>query len=180
MKEKVIEKVIENLKTAVRTEMEGYSFYIAASNAIKDEHGQNVFRHLAKEELEHITVLSAINRSFNVGGGWLSYNDAVAQGVPNKGGAPIFLEENELTKRLKQNPTEIGAVTIAVEVEEKAVHFYSGLLKAASEPDEKTVITKILDMERNHLKLLRWEHGSIVRTGFWADFMEFSVEKELE
>ncbi|HCY18295.1 MAG TPA: hypothetical protein DHU69_00705 [Deltaproteobacteria bacterium] len=74
----------------------------------------------------------------------------------------------------------MNAVTVAVEIEEKAVNFYSGLLKAASEPDERTVLTKILDMERNHLKLLRWERESIQHTGFWADFMEFSVEKELE
>ncbi|HBR16262.1 MAG: hypothetical protein A3G39_07330 [Deltaproteobacteria bacterium RIFCSPLOWO2_12_FULL_43_16] len=174
------EKAIENLKIAVRTEMEGYDFYIAASNTIKDEHGQNVFRHLAKEELEHITVLTAISRSINTGGRWLSYKDAVAQGDANKKGAPIFLEENELTKRLKKNPTAIGAVTIAVEVEDKAVQFYSGLLKVATEPDEKTVLTKILDMEKGHLKLLRWERESVIHTGFWADFMEFSVEKELE
>lgn len=174
------EKVIENLKIAVNTEIEGYNFYIAASNTVKNEHGKNVFRHLSKEELEHISALTAISNSLEAGGGWLSYKDAVAMGGSVKRGAPIFLKENELTKRLKQNPTEISAVIIATETEEKAVAFYSGLLKTAAAPDEKTALGKILDMERNHLKLLRWEYESIVKTGFWGDFMEFSVEKELE
>jgi len=173
------EKVIANLKIAYGTEIEGYSFYRMAADTVGDEHGKNVFRHLSKEELEHITVLSAISRSLESGGNWLAYKDAAAQGDMGKG-APIFPQENELTKRLKKNPTEMNAVTVAVEIEEKAVNFYSGLLKAASEPDERTVLTKILDMERNHLKLLRWERESIQHTGFWADFMEFSVEKELE
>ena len=173
------EKAVENLKIAVRTEIKGYSFYIAASNTLKDEHGKTVFRHLAKEELEHINVLTAIGKSLEIGGSWLAYKDAVALDF-GKSSAPIFMEENELTKRLKENPTELNAVTIAMKVEEEAVEFYSGLIKAASEPDEKAVIGKILDMERNHLRLLRWERESVVHTGFWADFMEFSVEKDLE
>ena len=57
------EKVIENLKIAVNTEIEGYNFYITASNTVKDEHGKNVFRHLSKEELEHISALTAISKS---------------------------------------------------------------------------------------------------------------------
>ncbi|MEK6598882.1 MAG: ferritin family protein [Deltaproteobacteria bacterium] len=173
------EKAIENLKIAVRTEIKGYSFYITASNTVKDEHGKTVFHHLAKEELEHINVLTAIGKSLEIGGRWLAYQDAVALDS-GKSSAPIFMEENELTKRLKENPTELNAVTIAMGAEEKAVDFYSGLLKAASEPDEKTVLGKILDMEKNHLKLLRWERESVIHTGFWADFMEFSVEKDLE
>ncbi len=173
------EKAIENLKIAVRTEIEGYNFYITASDTVKDEHGRTVFRHLAKEELEHINALTAISKSLETGGNWLAYQNAVALDF-GKSSAPIFMEENELTKRLKQNPTELNAVTIAMGAEEKAVDFYSGLLKAASEPDEKAVLGKIIDMEKNHLKLLRWERESVTHTGFWADFMEFSVEKELE
>lgn len=173
------EKAVENLKTAVRTEIEGYSFYINASTTIADKRGKTVFRHLAKEELEHINVLTAISRSLETRGEWLAYKDAVALDF-GKSGAPIFMEENELTKRLKQNPTQLNAVTIAAEAEEKAVAFYSDLLKAANAPVEKDVLGKILDMEQSHLKLLRWERESIIHTGFWADFMEFSVEKDLE
>ena len=173
------EKAIENLKIAVRTEIKGYNFYITASNTLKDEHGKTVFRHLAKEEIEHINVLTAIGKSLEIGGSWLAYKDAVALDF-GKSSAPIFMEENELTKRLKENPTELNAVTIAMGAEEKAVDFYSGLIKAASEPDEKAVIGKILDMERNHLRLLRWERESVIHTGFWADFIEFNLEKELE
>ena len=33
-------------------------------------------------------------------------------------------------------------------------------------------------MEKGHLKLLRWEYESLVKNGFWCDFMEFDVEKE--
>src|SRR3989304_2502461 len=172
------EKVLENLKIASRTEIIGYNFYITASNTVEDKHGKTVFRHLAKEELEHIGALTAISKALEVKGEWLTYEAAVATGGSGKGGSPIFMEENELTKILKQNPTEVNAVTIAVEAEEKAVDFYSGLLKVAKEPDEKTVLAKIRDMERTHLKLLRWERASIIHTGFWAAFMEFIVEKE--
>lgn len=173
------DKAVENLKTAVRTEIEGYSFYITASSIMEDKRGKTAFRHLAKEELEHINVLTAISRSLENRGKWIAYQDAALLDF-GKSGAPIFMEENELTKRLKLNPTGLNAVTIAAEAEEKAVEFYSGLIKGANAPAEKEVLGKILEMEQGHLKLLRWERESIIHTGFWADFMEFSVEKDLE
>lgn len=174
------EKVIDNIKIAIRTEIDGYNFYLAASNIVTDKHGKTVFSHLSKEELEHLTVLRAISKALETGGVWLTYEDAVNEGSLDKSSAPIFMEENELIKRLKTNQTELNAVAIAVEAEEKAVDFYSRMLKDAKEVDEKTVLSKILDMERNHLKLLRWEQESIVKTGFWCDFMEFNIERELE
>lgn len=173
------EKAVKYLETAVHTEIEGYNFYIAASNTVEDKHGKTVFTHLSREELDHIKVLKTISGSLEVKGKWLTYEDAIAFDSGKKG-APIFMKDNELTKRLKQNPTELNAMTIAMEIEENAVGFYSGRLKKAVEPEEKEVLIKILDMEKNHLKLLRWERESIIHTGFWADIMEFSVEKDLE
>ena len=85
---------------------------------------------------------------------------------------------NELINRLKKDPTDINALNIAIENEDKAIAFYTRLLNDAGSPDEKVVLTKLLEMEKGHLKILRWEVESLTKTGFWGDTMEFSVEME--
>src|SRR3990170_3140269 len=140
------EKVLENLKTASRTEIIGYNFYITASNTVEDKHGKTVFRHLAKEELEHIVALTAISNALDVQGKWLTYDAAVATGGSGKGGAPIFMEENELTKRLKQKKKK-----------KIFLFFYLVLKKKKKKKKKRFFKKKIFNMKRNPLKLLRWE-----------------------
>jgi len=174
--------VAEELSVAHNTEIAGYHFYTMAAALAKDQKGRNVFTHLAKEELTHIMVLGQIAESVKNGKGWMDYDTALSTGggrVLAKG-APIFEGENELVEKLKADQSDINAVSIGIEAEEKAVDFYLKMLKEAETPTEKVVLTKILEMEKNHLKILRWESESLRNTGFWCGDMEFSVEKEAD
>ncbi len=173
--------IIEELETAHNTEVTGYFYYKAAADIVGDEKGKNIFTHLAKEELDHLKAISAIADSIKKDMGWISYEDAVSKGESRGGeGLPIFSGENELVKRLEKNQTDLNAVKIGIETEEAAVEFYSGLLKKAGSPEEKVVLTKLLEMEKAHLKILRWESESLGNTGFWCGTMEYSVEKEID
>ncbi len=174
--------IIEKLSIALKTEAEGHAFYKHAAEVTTDEVGRDVFNHLASEELEHMNVIAAIAESLREGRGWMSYQEAVKAGldIRNQRGLPLFPEENELIERLKSGKTDSDAVKIAIESEERAVRFYSDMLGEARTPQEKVFITRLLDMEKAHLKVLRWEYESLMQNGFWCDFMEYSVEKEME
>lgn len=175
------EKIVDALMLAHSTEIAGHAFYNAAADTIADEKGKNVFKHLAKEELEHIAVVSSIADAVKRGAGWMSYEEALKKGRPNAAkGLPIFPKENEMIARLRKNQTDLNAVNIGIESEEKAVDFYGRLLKASKEPMEKAVFTRLLEMEKGHLKMLRWESESLIKTGFWCGEMEYSVEKEID
>lgn len=179
MPENATGKIVEELTTAYKTEVKGYFYYNAAADLVEDEKGKNLFRHLATDELDHIKAISAITDSLKTGGDWLSWDEAVkaGEGAAAKA-AGIFPEENELVKMLKSNQTDLNAVNIGIEIEENAVDFYTRLLGEAKTPAEKVVLTELLEMEKGHLKILRWEGEALTRQGFWADSMEFSVEKE--
>ncbi len=174
------ENVGKGLKTAFNTEITGYMFYTYAAEIVGDEKGRNVFAHLAKEELDHIRVISRIAESVEEGHGWVGYEEALKEVAAGTGGLPVFPKENDLTKRLKQNPTDANAVKIGVESEEASVELYSMMLKGAQRPQERVVLTKLLEMEKAHLKILRWEAESLQKTGFWCGDMEYSVEKEID
>lgn len=175
------DKMLEELGIAYNTEITGYHFYTTAAALVEDPKGRTVFSNLAKDELAHIVVVGKIAESLKNGLGWISYEDALAQGfgVALSGNIP-FPAENELLKRLSTNQSDSNAIQIAIDTEAEAVDFYSKLLKEAKTPDEKVCLTKLLEMEKGHLKILRWEYESINKTGFWCGEMEYSVEKESE
>ena len=175
-------KLFDEFAIAYNTELDGYAFYTRAAEIVSDDKGRNVFAHIAKEELQHIAVVASITDRLRKGLGVESYEEALNEGNTefDKKGLPIFPKDNELIKRLKTNPTDQNAVAIAVEAEEKAVEFYGNMLKRANGPVEKMLFTRLHDMEKGHLKIFRWEHESLVKTGFWCGNMEYSVEKESE
>lgn len=172
-------KITEELERAFKTEIAGHIFYTAAAAFVTDNKGKNVFTHLAKEELEHIKVVYSIAEYVKKGHGWPTYEGALKAGSGAvKDGLPIFPGSDELVVRLRKNQTDLNAVKIALQSEEEAVDFYSGLLNDAKTPAEKVTLTKLLEMEKGHLKTLRWESESLLKTGFWCGEMEYSVEKE--
>lgn len=175
------DKILQELSTAYNTEITGYHFYTTAAALVEDSKGRAVFSNLAKDELAHIVVVGKIAESLKNGLGWISYEEALSQGfaIALSGQIP-FPTENELLKRLSTNQSDLNAVQIAIDTEMEAVEFYSNLLKEAEGSTEKVCLTKLLEMEKSHLKALRWEYESINKTGFWCGEMEFSVEKETE
>jgi len=166
-------------KEAFRSEMDGHVFYVHAADLTSDDFGKGVFNRLAAEELMHLDAIRSVAESLEKGGDWMNYKDALQAATVEKRESFVFPGDNELMERLKVEQSDINAVSIAIENEERAVEFYNDLLKGAETPDEKVFLTEILEMEKVHLKLLRWEYESLLRDGFWGDFMEFSVEKEL-
>lgn len=174
-------RVIDMFMRAFHTEVAGYSFYLTAIDKVEDENARAMFHRIAKDELEHIKVLQSVTEELKASGKWISYEKALSIGASTgERGLPIFPKENELIKRLGKNPGELDVLNVAIEVEEKAIALYTRDLGKAKEVAMKSLLSKLLDMERGHLNLLRWEYEALVRTGFWCDIMEFTVEGERE
>lgn len=172
--------VIDSLRTALKTEMVGYSYYTDLVDMLEDEKARNVFKHLAKEELEHIKYIIALSDSVDAGRGWIGMKEAFESDAFKDAGLPIYPEKNVLMEKYKKEESDLKALDIAMDNEEEAVGFYSGLLKDAAGDEEREVLTKLLEMEKNHYDLLRWEKDSIMKMGFWADQAEFTLEAEKE
>jgi rubrerythrin len=172
--------IIERLQTAFKTEMVGYSYYTDLAEMITDEKGRNVFKHLAKEEFDHIKYIIALSDSVKAGRGWIGMKTAQDSDAFKDAGLPVYPHKNELMERFKKSESDLSAIEIAMENEEEAVGFYSGLLKEATEDGEREVLTRLIEMEKNHYDLLRWEKDSVIKVGFWADQAEFNIEGEME
>jgi rubrerythrin len=172
--------VIDSLRTALKTEMVGYSYYTDLVEMLTDEKAKNVFKHLAKEELDHIKYIITLSDSVGEGRGWIGMKDAKDTDAFKNAGLPVYPEKNELMDAFKKDESDLKAIEVAMENEEEAVVYYSKLLKAATVDGEREVLTKLIEMETAHYDLLRWEKDSLTKMGFWADQAEFTVEGERE
>jgi rubrerythrin len=176
----MIERVKDKLDVAYKTEMQGYRFYTKVSAIVDDEHGKNMFTHLAKDELDHIRVIYSIGEELKAGRHWPKYEDALKAAESfDIEGLPIFPEDEEITESIGKSSGEFDALKVAINAEGKAIEFYLDMLKEADDQNEKNLLITLVDMERNHLKLLRWQNEYLMKSGFWCDMMEFNVEKEL-
>ncbi len=179
MGEREMQELADELSLAHNTELKGYYFYKAAAEMMSDEKGRDVFSHLASDEIDHIRAIKAIASSLKEGLGWMNYSDAVKQGSEDtKEGLPIFQGKNDLLDRFDANQSDITAIEIGIENEEKAVEFYSRLLDNADDDLQKQLLGELLKMEEGHLKLLQWESDALRETGFCCDKMEYTVEGE--
>lgn len=172
--------VIDSLRIALKTEMVGFSYYTDLVEMLDDEKAKNVFKHLAKEELDHIKYIITLSDSVDAGRGWIGMKEATESDAFKNAGLPIYPEKNELMEKYKTEESDLKAIEIAMDNEEEAVGFYSGLLKGAAADTEREVLLRLVEMEKNHYDLLRWEKDSIMKMGFWADQAEFTLEAEKE
>ncbi|MCK5236389.1 MAG: ferritin family protein [Deltaproteobacteria bacterium] len=169
--------VRDALAVALKTELEGFAYYQYAATVVAEGKGEGVFAHLAEEELEHMEVIRGILATLDKGEDCPTYSEALRAGLHKE--TPSFGDKNELIDKLKSNPTDVNAIAIGMKNEEEAVAFYLKHLKAATTPKEKVVLTRLLEMEKAHLKILRWESEALNESGFWCGIMEYSVEKEI-
>src|SRR3972149_1771888 len=131
--------LFDEFTMAYNTELDGYAFYTNAAGIISDDKGKNVFIHIAKEELDHIAVVSSIAERLRKGLGMESYEEALKEGttVFDKKGLPIFPKDNELIKRLKTNRTDQHAVHPGVQIHHKDIVVWRIVLDGVRSPVEK-------------------------------------------
>lgn len=174
--------VLEILKKAIVTEMEGEKYFNYFASQVKDIKGKDMFKQLAKDEIDHLKVVQALYVTLKDEDRWISYDEALKsdkiyeiEGLPQKG-LNIFPEEKELIQRIGSNPKDVNVVGAAIDIEEKAENVYLKILEKVADPQAVEVIKKLAHMEASHKKLLQWEFDSLSNAGFWLDFQEFDVE----
>ncbi len=122
---------VENaVKEAIKMEINGRDFYDHAAEVTHNELGKKMFQKLAQEEIKHIETFSRLISSILKGENWKSY---IRDGEL-KGKSPLV---EELASRIKhaEGKSEIEALSIAMEFEEKGIAFYQ---RSAGEVDDLT------------------------------------------
>jgi rubrerythrin len=157
--------IAESLQRAIKAEMEGNSFYTMAANSTTDSKGQEIFRTLAAEELDHMKFLKG------------QYESIIKTGRPDpemrlgtklnlSGAFPIFSES--IKSRLKEAHIEMSALAIGIQLELDAMNFYKSQAKEVADAEIKKFYDTLADWEAGHYHALLNQQESL-KEDYWAD-----------
>ena len=65
------------LRRGMSIERDGYRFYMAAADRASEEHGAEMFRDLALQEVDHLHLLLVEYAALEAGEGWIPYQEAM-------------------------------------------------------------------------------------------------------
>ena len=122
---------------AIENEVESYEFYRDAAEKIKDKQLKDIFKDLAKEEMEHRKFL----QDFLVSG---------AQEINLDSGTDYKVAETIDKPVLSVEMDFSDAIALAIKNEEEAMDMYSNLAEACLDDEEKDLFVGLEDMERMH------------------------------
>jgi rubrerythrin len=168
-------KISQDVKTligeAIKLEINGQAFFKHAAEATHNDLGKKMFVRLAQEEVKHLDVFSRLFSSVIKSDEWKKQ----VRSEELKGPSAVI---EELAQRLRraEGQSEIEALRIGMELEQKAIDFFSGSAAGMSDPAAKEIFEKIADEERFHYDLLLAQHDSVTGSGFWLDSSEFQMD----
>ncbi|MBU7013457.1 MAG: ferritin family protein [Theionarchaea archaeon] len=140
------------LGTALELEDKGFRFYSEAARKTENETGRKMFAQLAKEEQEHI---ESLREKFST-----LYPERAHKDIP------VF--ETEVSKY----SGEVEALKIGRDMEKESIAFYSEWAKGDLQP----LFASLIEFEKKHLEVLEAELDYVLRTGYWFDYFESSLE----
>jgi rubrerythrin len=170
--------VVEIVSAAIEAERAGHKFYVRLADSTSDPKGKHMFNRLANDELAHIYWLMTVRQSLvKTGTCEVCRGDIHKIKVPITDPAEFLFPSAGITADvIKADSGEVDAIKQGIEIEEKAVAFYSESAKRIDDPDAKELFRKLADWEDGHRRLLQAEYDYVTNTGFYFGIAEFEVE----
>jgi rubrerythrin len=174
-KEIEMKKISQDVKTliqdAIRLEINGQAFFNKAAEVTHNELGKKMFVRLAQEEVKHLETFSRLFSNV------IGTDDWKKQVKREELKGPSSVIE-ELAQRMKraEGQSEVEAIRIGMELEQKAVDFFTKSAGTMEDAEAKQIFEKIADEERFHYDLLLAQHDSVTGSGFWLDSSEFQMD----
>ena len=157
-------RMAAGVREAMQAEVEGHHFYLMAARSTDDEHGRAVFEQLAEEEKQHAAFLKAQYASLLEHG----RPDAEASlGAPKalEGPSPIF--SDALRARIGQAHFEMTALSVGVQLELSAIHFYEAQAQAATDERVAAFFSELAKWESGHYHALLRQQEAL-KEDYWS------------
>ncbi len=144
------DKTTDILKRAILLEKRGKAFYQKVAQQSSGEGVRRFFEMMAKEEDNHIRVLSdqfkayQDNQQFNFDDGAVHPDSDIANEVLSR----------EIKSEISAGDYEAAAIAAAMAMEKNAIKLYAARASAAADPNEKALYDWLAKWETQHLNFL--------------------------
>lgn len=160
--------IAEGLSKAMEAEMHGQHFYKMAGQTTTDPRGKEVFARLAAEEKKHYEYLRQAYQTLEDGG-----ELEARLGKPEAIG-PEGIFSKDLESRIKDAHFEMSALSVGIQLELSAVHFYQELEMKTRDETVKSFFRELIRWEKEHYESLLSEYDEL-KEAYWqgAGFAPF-------
>jgi rubrerythrin len=138
------------LKNAILLETRGRAFYTKVADQAESPAVKQFFETMAKEEDEHVRILSKQFRAYNKDGKFIPEPSTQK---PMADLAAEILNEDTLAQ-IAAADFEAAAVSAAMAMEKRAIGLYAKRADTAEDPAEKELYRWLADWEKTHLDFL--------------------------
>lgn len=149
--------VFEILEVAERIENNAARFYLKASELYDDSQLRDIYHKLANWRAKHEKILTQRRKEYSEKTGALGVfdpNDYVLSNPEVMAGLTWLGSKSEPAKRLTGHETKTEILHDAVKRADEAIAFYEGLKDFARDPEGESAIDKIIEDEKQNLRLL--------------------------
>ncbi|WP_297439172.1 ferritin family protein [Thermococcus sp.] len=153
---------LEALALALEVEKAELKFYLNLAKKTRDERAKKMFLFLAGEEAEH----------------WEIFEEKFLESLVEKCQLPAVKEEllEKLLVKAENIDSEVDAVKIGMEQEKLTWEFYEKAAREAEHEAVKRIFEELAKVEKAHYELLKAQYDSVMKTGIWMDYQDFSLE----
>ena len=154
------------LREAVRNELDGQAMYLQAAERTNDELGKDMFRSFAKEEEQHIHVLEVQYAGVHQSEEWVDL-DAARQ-EPRDPKLVLFpQEEGEVKEIIPVGTSDLEALKIAMDFENRAVRMYEQAASDTEDPTAQAFYRELAEWEGKHYEILDNSYDYLANEGEW-------------
>lgn len=168
------------LRRGMSIERDGYAFYMAAAERASEEHGEEMFRDLAYQEVDHLHLLLVEYGALESGEGWIPYEEAMERDLeidpdnpdlpgeePPMEDMPVFSPKRECSLE-----GDIEALDCGLETEVLAREIYAQGVEQADDEKAKEAYEFLIKQEEQHYELLQNTRDYLVNHQTWWDSSE--------
>ena len=157
--------ITDVLRKAFQVEVDGFTFYSMAAERTTKPAAQRLFERLARDETEHQAYIRAVMRRYEEYGASSFHFDPRNPDLAEFS-SEIFTES--FKEQAQGEVSELGVLSIGVQLESNAVAFFSAAAREASDPQITGFYQFLADWEGMHLRTLKQLYDSI-RVDFWPE-----------
>ncbi len=158
----------EALELAIQTERDGIAFYRNAADKTADGLGRKMFLSLVSDEERHLAVLQRISCEESV------CIEDLGDVMPKMRLKTIFSEATDAADTGASSESDVAAITIAMEMEQKGYEQYARDAKDATDPVVAKIYERLAAEENEHWEILSETLSYLQDTGNWYMWGEYS------
>jgi rubrerythrin len=153
------------LRKAFQVEVDGFTFYSMALERATKPAVRKLFERLARDETEHKAYIMAVMKRYEEhGAGSFRFDPR----DPDFGEFSSQIFTDDFKDQAQGEITELGALSIGVQLESNAVTFFDTAAREASDPQISGFYRFLADWEGFHLRTLQHLYDSI-RVDSWPE-----------